>query len=129
MQAFHVLLAVSVAAVLVLCRYAYQRAIRDRRLPPGPRRLPVVGNVHQLPLENQHHTFAAWSKTYGELTALLSIRPDSLLTLCIAGDVIYARLFSKRILVLNSLQAAQDLLQKKAEQYAGRPHLILLSEL
>ena len=36
-----------------------------RRYPPGPRRLPFVGNMHLLPPHYQHVTFRDWGKTYG----------------------------------------------------------------
>ena len=34
-------------------------------LPPGPRRLPIIGSVHHIPLENQHVAFMNWKETYG----------------------------------------------------------------
>ena len=50
------------------------------------------------------------------------------LAVCL-GDVVYAKLFQRPILVLNSLRAAQDLLEKKSNKYSDRPRLILLTEL
>ncbi|KAI0363937.1 cytochrome P450 [Pilatotrama ljubarskyi] len=112
----HVVAPVGVAALLlVLVRFALSRWMHGSkhlsraRLPPGPRAIPVLGNVHQLPLDYQEKTFADWAKLY--------------------GDVVYAKLFQRPVLVLNSLRAAQDLLEKKSSKYSGRPRLILLSEL
>ena len=34
-------------------------------LPPGPRRLPLIGSVHHIPLEHQHVAFMNWKETYG----------------------------------------------------------------
>lgn len=34
-------------------------------LPPGPRRLPIIGSIHHLPLANQHVAFMNWKETYG----------------------------------------------------------------
>lgn len=45
-----------------------QKARRQRsRYPPGPPALPIIGNVHQLPAENQEHTFQEWGRKYGQL--------------------------------------------------------------
>lgn len=35
-------------------------------LPPGPKGLPLLGNVHQLPVAYQEKAFAEWGKKYGE---------------------------------------------------------------
>ena len=45
------------------------------------------------------------------------------------GDVVFAKIFRRPVLVLGSLRAAQDLLEKKSGNYSDRPRLILLSEL
>lgn len=45
------------------------------------------------------------------------------------GDVVFAKIFQRPVLVLNSLRAAQDLLEKKSANYSDRPRLILLAEL
>ncbi|KAI0640974.1 cytochrome P450 [Trametes meyenii] len=112
----HVVAPVSVAACLfVLVRFGLSLWVHGAkhasraRLPPGPKPVPVLGNVHQLPMDYQEKTFAEWAKLY--------------------GDVVYAKLFQRPVLVLNSLRAAQDLLEKKSVRYSSRPRLILLSEL
>lgn len=35
------------------------------KLPPGPPRLPIIGNIHQIDEEFQEVTFAQWAKQYG----------------------------------------------------------------
>ena len=41
------------------------------------------------------------------------------------GDVVFARLFQKPVIILNSLRAAQDLLEKKGAIYSDRPHMTM----
>ncbi|KAH9916560.1 cytochrome P450 [Epithele typhae] len=86
-----------------------QTTKQPRPLPPGPVALPVLGNVHQLPQTYQEQTFAEWGKQYGE--------------------VVYAKIFQRPVLILNTLRAAQELLEKKSSNFSDRPRLILLAEL
>ena len=57
------------AVVLWLLLYARwtrtSKGARRPRYPPGPRRLPFLGNMHQLPPHYQHVTFREWGKKYG----------------------------------------------------------------
>ncbi len=47
----------------------------------------------------------------------------------VTGDVIYFRLFRTPTVVLNSLEGARDLLDKRSAKYLDRPRMVLLSEL
>lgn len=39
--------------------------IRRRLYPPGPPGIPLIGNLHQIPVEHQHLKFMKWGRTYG----------------------------------------------------------------
>ena len=45
------------------------------------------------------------------------------------GDVIYLNLFRTPTVVLNSLEAATDVLTKRSAKHSDRPRMILLGEL
>ncbi|KAF8968747.1 cytochrome P450 [Flammula alnicola] len=77
--------------------------------PPGPRPLPIIGNVFQIPTDNQEEKFAEWGAIY--------------------GDVVHIRIFGQPIVILNSIQAARDLLDKRSSIYSDRPRFVLFSEL
>jgi len=99
-------------AVLVVARFAYiQLSGKKRSLPypPGPKPLPLLGNLLQLPSKNKEKILTEWGKTY--------------------GDVIYARFLQTPVLIINSLKAAQDLLDKKSSKYSDRPQISLFSHL
>ncbi|KZT12638.1 cytochrome P450 [Laetiporus sulphureus 93-53] len=81
---------------------------RNARLFPGPIGLPLLGNVHQIPLVSQHTTFAEWEKRY--------------------GSIIYVRILQRPVLFLNSVEAANDLMDTKGANYSDRPPLVFLRE-
>ncbi|KZT03182.1 cytochrome P450 [Laetiporus sulphureus 93-53] len=97
--------------VVLLCLALLRSWVRakGRHLPPGPKRLPIIGNALQVPLECQELTFAEWGSRF--------------------GDVIYARLFQKHVIVLNSVHAARELLEKRGAIYSDRPRFVMFAEL
>ncbi|EPS95637.1 hypothetical protein FOMPIDRAFT_1168371 [Fomitopsis schrenkii] len=89
--------------------YGRLRSRSTLLLPPGPRRLPIIGSVHQLPLEHQYITFMDWKETY--------------------GDIVYLQIFNRPSIVLNSAKAMDDLLSKRGSRYSDRPDTILVTEI
>ncbi|KAJ7366653.1 cytochrome P450 [Mycena albidolilacea] len=69
--------------------------------PPGPKPKPIMGNFHDIPTESPWVTYMEWGRQY--------------------GDVVHAQVFGTHIVVLNSLKAAVDLLEKRASIYSDRP--------
>jgi len=100
-----------VVILFILGYYAHRRYVKrtEPKLPPGPLPFPVIGNVLQLPLKYQQRTFSDWAKVY--------------------GDVVYVRLFRTPALVIDSAQAAQDLMDKRSSKYSDRPRFVALTEI
>ncbi|KAF8509857.1 cytochrome P450 [Hysterangium stoloniferum] len=73
-----------------------------KRLPPGPRRLPVIGNVLQMPTVRPWETYSRWAK---ELNT----------------EVLYLNVLGFPIVILDTAQAARDLLDKRGSLYSDRP--------
>ncbi|CCL99952.1 uncharacterized protein FIBRA_01977 [Fibroporia radiculosa] len=95
---------------LLLCAFVVSHTrLRNKKLPPGPSPLPIIGNLHQLPLEYKHQVFAEWAKKY--------------------GDIFYLNVFHKPTVVISSVQVAHDLLEKRGSKYSDRPRMVMLNEI
>ncbi|KAI0071515.1 cytochrome P450 monooxygenase [Panus rudis PR-1116 ss-1] len=96
-----------IAALLGLL--VYISSIRKEPLPPGPKRLPIIGNVHQLPKEFPEQTFAEWRKQF--------------------GDLIFIKLFRTPTIILNSREVAHELMEKRSKKYSDRHRLVFINEM
>ncbi|KAG8770646.1 hypothetical protein FRB91_004275 [Serendipita sp. 411] len=72
------------------------------RLAPGPKRMFLLGNLFDFPKNRWYETFTSWGKQY--------------------GDVVYISLAGIPMVILNSLEAAEELAGKRAAIYSGRPY-------
>ncbi|KAH9059147.1 cytochrome P450 [Lactarius vividus] len=94
-----------VGLVLWLTARLAQRAFRN--LPPGPKGLPLIGDV-------RHASDQAWLAS--------PQRKDDY------GELMYLSVFGQGILVVNSQRVAVDLLEKRSNIYSDRPRYISLGE-
>jgi len=91
-------------AALALTLFLLARLAHSRQklpLPPGPPGLPLIGNALSLPTKKAWKTYAKWGQTYGPLT--------------------FVKLVNRPILIINSVQAAFDLLERRGQIYSDRP--------
>lgn len=98
--------------VIVLLSYTIYGRLHSKalQLPPGPRRLPLIGNLLDMPSGRAWLTYAKWCRDY-----------DS--------DIIHVSAAGQSIIVLNSAEIVGDLLEKKSLIYSSRLRLTMLHEL
>jgi len=106
-QGHGVFWAAAILGLVVLCAVRYLKS-PYRKLPPGPRGYPIIGNLLDLRAE-QWLKFTEWRKTY--------------------GDLIYLNAGGQPIVVLNSKRAAVDLLDRRAGIYSDRPRNIVACDI
>ncbi|KAG8124508.1 hypothetical protein E2320_020176 [Naja naja] len=54
-------------AILFLLKKGSSRNNSSLNLPPGPRTIPILGNLHMIDLKRPHKTMIEWSKEYGPI--------------------------------------------------------------
>jgi hypothetical protein len=77
--------------------------------PPGPRPLPLIGNILDFPTEKEWLCFRQWNEKY--------------------GDIVYTEALGKGIVILGSAEAVNDLLECKGAIYSDRPHMVMTHDL
>ncbi|THH18356.1 hypothetical protein EW146_g2619 [Bondarzewia mesenterica] len=97
-------LALLLALVYLIHRW---RAGASSPLPPGPARLPLIGNLLDWPIQAGWLRFTEWSKIY--------------------GDVVHIEIFGVHVVILNSVETAQGLMNQAI--YSDRPYLAMAGEL
>ncbi|KAF9267146.1 cytochrome P450 [Marasmius fiardii PR-910] len=88
----------------------YARRSRVGRLPPGPRKLPLIGNLLDMPTNYEWETYNKWCKE-------------------LDSDIIHIEVAGTSIVVMNSVEVAGDLLDKRSAFHSNRPRLVMVNEL
>ena len=104
----------SLAAFLAIRNYRIRRGLP---YPPGPRPLPILGNLLDIPKEFSWLSYMEHSKKYGTMSCLVLL----FVTEQIPGDILSFHIFGQVIVVLNSFRATKDLLEKRGDIYSDRP--------
>lgn len=75
-------------------------------LPPGPPGEPLLGHLRIMPSYSPEYTYMKWGKEYN-------------------SDILSFNILGQPVIVLNSVQAATDLLDKRGGNYCDRPRFVL----
>ena len=111
-----------VALAFLAFSILYYRA-KQRKLPfpPGPKRLPVVGNLLDMPAGAEWITYTRWGKLYGApFLRGPSFPPTYVLFWHVGSDVLHVDVLGTHIVIINSVKAANELLEKRSSVYSDR---------
>ncbi|KAL2101316.1 hypothetical protein ACEWY4_003077 [Coilia grayii] len=92
-----------VAALLLLLAYLYAAgngSTEKGKEPPGPKRLPILGNLLQLDLQKPYETLCELSKTY--------------------GSVFTVHFGPQKIVILSGYKTVKEALVSRAEEFGDR---------
>ncbi|KAF7342910.1 Cytochrome P450 [Mycena sanguinolenta] len=88
-----------------LAAAALQRRRRAAMLPPGPPGDPLIGHLLRMPSTDPALVFHQWAKIY--------------------GPIMHLKVLGRSMIILDSYQAAVDLLDKRGLIYSDRPKFTL----
>lgn len=107
--------------VILVIAAAVWRTSRRRRLPPGPKRWPLLGSFLSFPRHHVYDAFSLWQKVYGESPIFTLFVPYGDTISMSTGDVVYISLLGLPVYIINTREKAEELLSKRGHKYSHRP--------
>ncbi|KII84574.1 hypothetical protein PLICRDRAFT_179390 [Plicaturopsis crispa FD-325 SS-3] len=98
------------AALFLAYLHLRRRRHSSLPLPPGPKPLPIVGNLFQMPKGHEAQVYEKWGRTYG-------------------SDILHVDLAGTSVVIINSAEIANELLERRSSIYSSRPPFIMVTEL
>lgn len=96
----------------------------QRHFPPGPRGLPFLGNAFDFPTANIGSEYVQWGEKYNSWY-IITYRQQGDLTIndsYLIGDILHASAFGTHVVIINSQQIADELLERRGAKYSDRPY-------
>ncbi|KAL5598744.1 uncharacterized protein BROUX77_005777 [Berkeleyomyces rouxiae] len=103
-------LTLAIAATILALRCFFSHKSRRFPLPPGPPKEPIIGHLRVLPTDNPEYAYIAWGRQY-------------------KSDILSFQVLGQTIIVLNSVTAAVELLDKRSGNFSDRPRFVLFEEM
>lgn len=105
----HVNFTACIATSVILVAIYLSRRRNRYPYPPGPRGLPILGNILDIPEQRQWITYAKWGREAG-------------------SPIIRLNVLGTTVIVVNNLETAVDLFERRGNIYSERPRMPMLNE-
>ncbi|XP_068135083.1 cytochrome P450 2K1-like [Hyperolius riggenbachi] len=103
-----ILLAIILGFIVIKFFHNPKQRGSDSRFPPGPKALPIIGNIHILDLKRPHKSLMQLSKKYGPLFSI--------------------QIGTKKIVVLCGYEMVKEALITHAEEFSERPKIPIFQD-
>ena len=114
-------LSIPVFFILSFLLRKYLMSRKQRLHPPGPKPKPFIGNALDIPTEDVANAYIEWGRKYN--SQQIKNPFYSFANIWPIGSIIHASALGTHIVVLNKLEDAVELLEKRATIYSDRPQV------
>ncbi|KAF9457678.1 cytochrome P450 [Collybia nuda] len=106
------LLSALASIIVIFCFYVIfrEQTRRSLPLPPGPKKLPLLGNLLHMAKDLKWKTYHKWCKEFN-------------------SDIIHLDIAGTSIIVLDTFEVATELLERRSSRYSGRATLPMVNGL
>ncbi|KAM4042264.1 cytochrome P450 2C5-like isoform 2-T4 [Anomaloglossus baeobatrachus] len=102
-------LVLSIILCIFVVLFLFGRKKNAYNLPPGPRPLPLIGNLHILDMKKPYETMHQLSKKYGPVYTI--------------------QIGIEKVVVICGFEAVKDALVNHADEFSARPKIPILDEI
>ncbi|KAJ6452467.1 cytochrome P450 [Mycena sanguinolenta] len=110
MMTLNAALGIVVLVTVLSLVFSRRSTVSSLPLPPGPRKLPLLGNLFDIPAKHSWKTYMTWSRKYN-------------------SDILHLNVAGQSIVILCSQKATDALFTKRSFMYSDRPPLTMLIDL
>jgi hypothetical protein len=105
------LLAIGTVIIYTLGRFFLRKSSHDLPLPPGPKGIPLLGNINDLPKPGilECHHWIKHKDLYGPISSITVL--------------------GQTFVIINDADTTVELLSNRAAVYSGRPHMVFSGDM